>query len=135
MEKTLALIKPDAVSASNAGEILSILEENFSISGLKMFRFTRATAERFYFMHKGKPFFEKLISFMCSGKSIALILEGEDAVRRYRELLGNTNPSEASKGTIREKFGSNNTKNACHGSDSQESAERETSFFFSGLEV
>ena len=136
MEKTLALIKPDAVKKRVIGEIISQYEKaGFKILAVKMIHFTRNQAEGFYQVHKGKPFFEELINFMTSGPVMALVLEAEAVIKRNRLLMGHTNPELAEEGTIRKKFGTNLTRNAVHGSDSKETAEQEIAYIFNALEI
>ncbi len=136
MERTLAIIKPDAVSSGVIGEIIHRAEEEgFTIRALKLTKLTKAQAEAFYSVHKGKPFFERLTKFMASGPVVVMVLEGEDAIKRWREIIGSTDPQEAAEGTIRRKFGTNVTMNAVHGSDSKDTAEFEIKFFFSEMEL
>ena len=132
MEKTLAMIKPDAIEMNATGEIIKMIEEkNFKIKAMKMTRLTKKTAGEFYSIHKDKPFFESLVKFMISGPVIAMILEGEDVIKKYRELMGATDFKKAEQGTIRKKFGTAIEKNAVHGSDSEENAKKEIAFYFS----
>lgn len=131
-EKTLGMIKPDAVAKNAVGEIISMIEkQNIKIKALKMTRLTKKSAEEFYMVHKGKPFFDQLVEFMTSGPVIPMILEGENVILNYRELMGATDYTKAKEGTIRKKFGTAMEKNAVHGSDSLENAHKEISFFFS----
>jgi len=132
---TFTMIKPRAVQNNFIGPILKIInEKRFRIKAMKMTRFTRERAEAFYEIHKGKFFFNDLIDFMSSGPIVAAILEKNNAVDDFRELIGNTNPEKAAEGTIRKLFAENMTANAIHGADSDENAIREGSFFFSELE-
>ncbi|MGM0418311.1 MAG: nucleoside-diphosphate kinase [Thermodesulfobacteriota bacterium] len=132
MKKTLAMIKPDAIEMNATGEIIKMIEEkNFKIKAMKMTRLSKKTAEEFYSIHKDKPFFESLVEFMISGPVIALILEGENVIINYRNLMGATDFKKADQGTIRKKFGTAIEKNAVHGSDSEENAQKEIAFFFS----
>jgi nucleoside-diphosphate kinase len=132
---TFTMIKPRAVQNNFIGPILKIInEKRFRIKAMKMTRFTRERAEAFYEIHKGKFFFNDLIDFMSSGPIVAAILEKDNAVDDFRELIGNTNPEKAAEGTIRKLFAENMTANAIHGADSDENAIREGSFFFSELE-
>ncbi|MDY0362458.1 MAG: nucleoside-diphosphate kinase [Desulforegulaceae bacterium] len=134
-EKTLGMIKPDAVEKNAIGEIISMIEnKNIKIKAVKMTRLTKKSAEEFYFVHKGRPFFNDLVKFMISGPVIPMILEGENVIIEYRNLMGSTNFTKAEEGTIRKKFGSAMEKNAVHGSDSPENAQKEISFFFSAHE-
>jgi len=134
--RTLAIIKPDAVRAKNAGKILAMIEESgLTVDAARMFRLTRELAGGFYAVHKGKPFYESLIDFMSSGPCIVLSLSGEDAVTRWRNLMGATDPQAAADGTVRKLYGTSVQFNACHGSDAPETAASETAFFFSGAEL
>ncbi len=130
VELTLMIIKPDATAKRAIGDIISMVEDKFEIRGIIMKRLTREEAERFYAVHKGKPFYESLVEFMTSGPVVGLLLAGEDAIRRLREVVGATDPSKAEPGTIRAKFGTDIQRNAVHASDSKESAEYEIPFFF-----
>jgi nucleoside-diphosphate kinase len=135
IERTLAIIKPDAVSRRLTGEIIKRYEhQGFSIRAMKMIRITKAQAEGFYFVHKHRPFFGSLADFMAGGPVVVLVLEGEDIIKRHRDLMGSTNPKEAAAGTIRRDFGTDIEHNVVHGSDSRESAAFEIGFFFPGLE-
>jgi len=132
---TFTMIKPCAVKNNFIGPILKIINENgFRIKAMKMTFFTRERAEAFYGIHTGKFFFEELVSFMSSGPIIAAILEKDNAIDDFRELIGNTNPEKAAEGTIRKIFAESFTANAIHGADSDENALREGSFFFSEME-
>jgi len=134
--RTLAIIKPDAVRAKKAGKILAMIEESgLTVEAARMFRLTKELAGAFYAVHKGKPFYEGLVEFMSSGPCIALVLSGEDAVARWRGLMGATNPQAAADGTIRKLYGTSVQFNACHGSDAPETAATETAFFFSCSEL
>ncbi len=136
MEKTLAIIKPDAFAANNVGKILSrIYEEGFNVIGLKKLYLCKREAEGFYAVHKGKPFFDKLTDFMSSGPCIVMVLEAENAIMKWRELMGVTDPKQAEKGTLRNEFGSSIENNAMHGSDAPETAAFEIGYFFSELEM
>ena len=130
-EKSLGIIKPDAVERSLIGSIIKIIEDNnIKINQMKMIQLTSAMAEEFYFIHKDKPFYEKLISYMTSGPVVLMVLEGKDVVNRYRDLMGKTNPEEAAEGTIRKLYAIDTTFNSVHGSDSIENALAEISLFF-----
>ena len=130
---TLTIIKPGAVANGHTGSILNIIiEKGFRIAALNMTRLTREMAEAFYIVHKGKAFYEGLINLMTSGPIIVAILEKENAVEEYRKLIGNTDPALAEDGTIRKLFAESMQRNAVHGSDCDESAIRESDFFFSG---
>lgn len=134
-ERTLALIKPDAVSRGLVGDILSMIERSgLHLAALKMVRLPRAQAEAFYAVHRSRPFFESLTRYMSSGPIVCAVLEGEDAIRRYRELMGATNPQEAAEGTIRKRYGLSLEANAVHGSDAPAMAAFEVGYFFSGVE-
>ena len=136
MEKTLSIIKPDAVSKNVLGKILDRFESSgLKIVAIKMLHLDQDMAEGFYAEHKGKPFFDKLINFMTSGPVVVQVLSGENAIKANRELMGNTNPEEAASGTIRSDFADSIDANAVHGSDSSESAEREISYFFTESEI
>jgi len=136
MEKTLSIIKPDAVSKNVLGKILDRFESSgLKIVAIKMLHLDQDMAEGFYAEHKGKPFFDKLINFMTSGPVVVQVLSGENAIKVNRELMGNTNPEEAASGTIRSDFAESIDANAVHGSDSSESAEREISYFFTESEI
>ncbi len=130
-ERTLCLIKPDAVSKRVIGKILSAIEESgFEIEDMKLVRWTREEAEGFYHVHKGKPFFEGLIKFMTSGPIVAILLERENAIKTLRKLVGPTDPIEAPPCTIRALYGTNVRRNAVHASDSPESAMFEIQYIF-----
>ncbi len=131
-EKTLSIIKPDAVAKGSIGAILAKFEAaGLKISALKMIHLSREQAEGFYAEHKERGFFGELVDFMTSGPVTVQVLEGEDAIAKNRELMGATNPQEAAPGTIRAEFATSIDANAVHGSDSPESASREIAFFFS----
>lgn len=133
--KTFTMIKPSAVRQGYIGPILAkISEGGFRISAMKFIQLRIDEAKSFYDVHKDRPFFESLVSFMASGPIVVAILEKENAVEDYRKLIGSTNPAEAAEGTIRKYFGTSVQENAVHGSDSDETAERECSFFFSTRE-
>ena len=132
---TFTMIKPSSVRNNHIGAILKMINDNgFRIKAMKLTTMTRANAEAFYGIHAGKPFFEGLVDFMSSGPIVAAILEKENAIADYRELIGNTNPDKAAPGTIRALFAESMTANAVHGSDSDENALIEGKFFFSELE-
>lgn len=134
MEKTFAIIKPDAVKAKNAGKIIDLVEKNgFNIVRLEKITMTQEQAKTFYAVHKDRSFFQEVVDFMCSGPVIVMALEKQDAVTGWRNLMGKTNPAEAEEGTIRKLYGSNIMENATHGSDSAENAKIELEFFFPGL--
>ena len=130
-ERTLLNIKPGAVERHLIGEIIKRVEEHgFRVVAIDKVRLCRHEAEAFYEVHRGKPFFEKLVDFMSSGPCVPIVIEGENAVAGLRELIGATDPHEAAEGTIRKEFAEDVTHNAVHASDSQESAEKEIAFFF-----
>lgn len=136
MERTLAIIKPDALRRGLAPEILRRIEAAaFRICALGLKRLTRAQAEVFYEVHKERPFFPSLCEYMSSGPVIVAVLEGDRAVLRWRELMGATDPAQAAPGTIRRDFGTSVEQNAVHGSDGPETAAREIAFFFPGIEL
>src|SRR6478672_6444125 len=133
---TFGIIKPDAVAAGNAGKIIDrILSSGFNIRGMKLVHQTRKQAEGFYAVHAGKGFYDELTEFMSSGPCVVLALEKENAVKSWRDLMGATNPAEASEGTLRKDFAASIGENAVHGSDSDENAAIEISYFFSKLEL
>jgi len=133
MERTLLLIKPNVVEDKKIGAVIDILErKGLTIRDMKMERLTRERAEGFYGVHRGKPFFEKLVDFMTSGPIVELILEHEDCVRYVREIIGDTDPAKAAEGTIRRMFARSLTENAVHASDSPENAEWEIAYMFGG---
>jgi nucleoside-diphosphate kinase len=132
---TLGIIKPDAVSAGNAGAILNrVTDAGFRIRAMKLVHITRRQAEGFYEVHRGKGFYDELTAFMSSGPCVALALEKENAVKAWRDLMGATDPAKADVGTIRKDFAKSIGQNAVHGSDSEENAQIELSYFFSRLE-
>lgn len=136
MERTFAIIKPDAFAAGNAGKILArIYAEGFSVVGIKKLYMSKVEAEGFYYVHRERPFFGELTDFMSSGPCIVMVLEAEGAIAKWRDLMGATNPAEAAEGTMRKEFGASIGENATHGSDAPETAAFEIPFFFSGLEL
>ncbi|HEX2190880.1 MAG TPA: nucleoside-diphosphate kinase [Longimicrobiaceae bacterium] len=131
MSRTLAIIKPDAVAAGNAGKIIAHLEgAGFRIVAMKMVHLDREQAGEFYAVHRERPFYGELVEFMTSGPSIPMALEADDAVAKYRETIGATDPAEAAEGTIRRLYAESKGRNAVHGSDSDENAATEIRFFF-----
>jgi nucleoside-diphosphate kinase len=131
VERTLSIIKPDAVEQNNIGNILAMIQgAGLKIIGMRMLHLSRAQAEGFYEVHKERPFFGELVEFMTRGPVVVSVLESDDAVARYRNLMGATNPAEADKGTIRKAYGTDIGENACHGSDSVENAKIEVGYFF-----
>lgn len=136
MERTFAIIKPDAVERNIAGKIIERIEgAGFRICGMKRLFLSRAEAEGFYYVHKERPFFNDLCTFMSRSPVVALVLEQENAIAKWRELMGATNPANAEAGTIRKEFGLGIEENTVHGSDSPESAAFEIPYFFSQLEL
>ena len=135
-ERTLAILKPDCVRRKLAGKVLDrIIDAGFDIVGMKLVHLTEAQAKKFYEVHRERPFYRDLVRFMSSGQSIALVLEKENAVEAFRELIGATDPQEAAPGTIRREFAENKQENVVHGSDSPENAAKEIAFFFSEAEL
>ena len=132
---TLTMIKPEAVKNGNIGNILAkITEGGFGLIAMKYLHLTRQQAEKFYEVHRERPFYNDLVAFMSSGPIVAAVLKKENAVEAYRNFIGSTNPKDAAEGTIRALFGTNIQENAVHGSDSDENAIKEAAFFFSELE-
>lgn len=131
--KTLAIIKPDAVRRNNIGQIIAMITEaGFKIKGLRMTRLSKESAMKFYEVHKERPFYNDLVEFMTSGPCVPIALEKENAVAEFRKLIGATDPAQAEEGTIRKKFAASKAENAVHGSDSDENAAIEIAHFFSG---
>lgn len=136
MQRTLAIIKPDAMEKRLQGAILQrILDEGFEILALRQLRLTRAEAEGFYAVHRGKPFFDGLCAFMSRGPVVVLALAREDAVQRWRDVIGATNPAQAAAGTLRRQYAGSVTENAVHGSDSEENGRLECGYFFPGVDL
>ncbi len=136
VERTFSIIKPDAVEKKKAGAILALLEESgFTILACKRMKLTREVAEGFYAVHKERPFFGELVTFMTRSPVFVAVLEREDAVAQYRKVMGATDPAKAESNTIRKKFGANVGENAVHGSDSLENAKIEIAYFFPASEV
>ena len=136
MQRTLSIIKPDGVARALIGEVMARIEKTgLKIVAMKMVHLSKANAEAFYAVHKERPFFGSLTDFMSSGPAVVMVLEGEDAIRRYRELMGATNYKEAAEGTIRREFANDIEKNIVHGSDAAETAAVEIGFFFNSLEM
>ena len=136
MERTLSIIKPDGVARGLIGEVVKRLEANdLNIAAMKMIHMTRSQAEGFYAVHKERPFFDSLTEFMSSGPCVVMVLEGENAIARYRELMGATNYKEAAEGTIRADFATDIEKNVVHGSDAPETAAFEMGYFFNSFEI
>ncbi|HDI78436.1 MAG TPA: nucleoside-diphosphate kinase [Desulfobacteraceae bacterium] len=135
-ERTLGIIKPDAVSRGLIGKVLERIEnKGIKVVAMKMIWMDRTQAEGFYYVHRSKPFFESLTEFMSSGPCIVMVLEGEGIIERYRKLMGATDPQKAEEGTIRREFATDVEKNVVHGSDSPESARFEIGYFFSEIEI
>jgi len=133
---TLAILKPDCVKNGHTGKVIDrILQAGFKIRAMKLVHLNKEQAEQFYQVHKGKPFFEGLIEFMTSGPCIPMVLEKDNAIEDYRKLIGATDPLKADDGTIRKDFAKDNKENCVHGSDSEENAKIEISFFFNSLEL
>jgi nucleoside-diphosphate kinase len=136
IERTLSIVKPDAVAKNCVGEILAACEKaGLKVIATKMIHMSTAQAEGFYAVHKARPFFKDLTTFMSEGPVVVSALEGEGAIAKYREVLGATNPEQAAAGTVRKRFGTNIERNAAHGSDAPDTAAFEISYFFSGLEL
>src|SRR5271155_5783388 len=136
MERTFAIIKPDAVAAGDSGEILALIQKaGFRILGMKMKRLSRVEAEGFYAVHKERPFYGSLVKFMTEGPVVVLALEAPDAIKKWRETMGATNPANAAEGTIRKRFAQSIERNCVHGSDAPETAAVEIPFFFSAAEL
>lgn len=136
MERTLCIIKPDAVRKNVIGEIIAMLTgAGFSIIGMKMIQLSTRDAERFYEVHRERPFYGSLVEFMASGPVVTIALEKENAVADYRKLIGATDPAEAEEGTVRKRFASSKGENAVHGSDSVENGRIEVGFFFAEREL
>jgi nucleoside-diphosphate kinase len=136
MERTFGIVKPDAVAAGNVGKILGLIEEKgFRIVALKKVSISRPQAEGFYAVHRERPFFSSLVTFMTEGPVVVMVLEGENAITKWRELMGATNPANAAEGTIRKRYATSIERNAVHGSDAPETAAVEIPFFFSTAEL
>jgi nucleoside-diphosphate kinase len=136
MERTFAIIKPDAVRARHAGRILARIEEaGFTVRAMRLTHLTQREAEGFYAVHRERPFFASLTAFMSSGPCIVMALEAADAIARWRKLMGATDPAKADAGTLRKEFGASIENNATHGSDAPETAAFELGYFFRGMEL
>jgi nucleoside-diphosphate kinase len=136
IERTFSIVKPDAVAAGQAGEILAMIQKaGFKILAMRMTRITETQARGFYAVHKERPFFEGLVKFMTEGPVVLMALERENAIAALREVMGATNPEKAAEGTIRKRFATNIERNCIHGSDAPETAETELRFFFSTAEL
>ncbi|NUN07984.1 MAG: nucleoside-diphosphate kinase [Ignavibacteriaceae bacterium] len=131
--KTLAIIKPDAVRRNNIGQIIAMITDaGFKINGLRMTQLSKESAMKFYEVHKERPFYNDLVEFMTSGPCVPIALEKENAVAEFRKLIGATDPAQADEGTIRKKYAASKAENAVHGSDSDENADKEIAHFFAG---
>jgi nucleoside-diphosphate kinase len=136
VERTLAIVKPDAVGRNLAGRIIQRIEDaGFQIRGIRRVSLTREQAEGFYAVHRERPFFSSLTSFMSSGPAIVLVLEADDAIRKWRTLMGATDPAKADAGTLRKEFAESIERNATHGSDAPETAAFEIGYFFAGVDL
>ena len=136
MERTLTIVKPDAVAAGHVGDIIKIFEANdFNIVAARLVNLSKKEAEGFYAVHRGKAFFESLTTFMSSGRALVMVLEGEQVISRLREVMGATNPANAAPGTIRKLYAANIERNAVHGSDAPETAAFEIGYFFPGMDL
>lgn len=136
IERTFSIVKPDAVAANKVGAVVAKLEEGgLRVVAQKMVRLTEAQARAFYAVHKERPFYLDLVTFMTEGPVVVQVLEGENAIARNREIMGATNPEQADAGTIRKLYGTNIERNAVHGSDAPDTARNEIAFFFSGAEL
>ena len=136
MERTFAIIKPDAVASGHAGKIIdAIVENGFRVAGLKLKRLSQSDAEGFYAVHRERPFYGGLVKFMTEGPVIVMVLEAPDAIRKWRDLMGATNPANAAEGTLRKRFAENIERNCVHGSDAPETAAVEIPFFFATSEL
>lgn len=136
MEQTLSIVKPDGVKKNLVGEVVARFEKNgLKVSALRMLHLSKGEAERFYIVHRERPFYGSLTAFMSEGPIVVLVLKGENAISKVREIMGATNPKDAAKGTIRADFASDIERNIVHGSDSPQSAAYEIPFFFSALEI
>lgn len=136
MERTLSIVKPDGVRQGVIGEVISRFEKNgLKIVAMKMVHMDKKVAQGFYAVHEARPFFDSLTSFMSSGPCVVMVLEGKDAIKKNRELMGATDPKEAAPGTIRKDFAQNKEENIAHGSDAPETASFEISYFFNAFEI
>jgi nucleoside-diphosphate kinase len=136
MQKTFTILKPDTVSAGKSGAVISELEKaGFRIRAMKMLHLSEAQAQGFYYVHKERPFFSSLVTFMTEGPIVAMVLEADNAIEKLRKTMGATDPAKADPGTIRKQFGSNIERNSIHGSDGPDTAALEISYFFNRLEI
>jgi len=134
VQRTLTIIKPDGVAQNNIGDVIRVFDR-FQIVAMKMLRLTKQQAEGFYAVHRGKPFFESLTTFMSSGRVVVMVLEAEDVIARLRAVMGATNPAQAADGTLRKRFATSIEHNVVHGSDAPETAAFEIRYFFSEMEI
>jgi nucleoside-diphosphate kinase len=136
IERTLAIVKPDAMEAGHTGDIIKVFEANhFKIVAARLVNLSKREAEGFYAVHRGKGFFESLTTFMSSGRALVMVLEGENVIARLREVMGATNPANAAPGTIRKLYASSIERNAVHGSDAPDTAAFEITYFFPGIDL
>jgi nucleoside-diphosphate kinase len=136
VERTFGIVKPDAVEKSAVGGVIEMIEKaGLKIVGLRLVKVTDAQARAFYAVHKERPFFPSLVAFMTSGPAVVMAIEGENAIARYREVMGPTDSKKAPEGTIRNRYGTNIERNAVHGSDGPDTAKAELAFFFAGLDL
>lgn len=136
MERTLSIVKPDGVQKHRIGEVIKRFEDHgLKVVGLKMISMEKKEAEGFYAVHRGKPFYDSLTTFMSSGPSVVMVLEGEGAISKTRELMGATDPQKAKEGTLRRQYAANVERNIVHGSDATETAAFEINYFFNALEM
>jgi nucleoside-diphosphate kinase len=136
VERTLSIVKPDAVGKGVIGPIVALLEGGgLKVVAMRMLRWTKAQAEAFYAVHRERPFYGSLVAFMTEGPIVAMVLEGENAIARNREIMGATDPTKAALGTIRKRFAENVERNAVHGSDGPDTAKGEIAFLFAGMEI
>ena len=136
MERTFAIIKPDAVAAGQSGEIIAVVQKSgFRVVGMKMKRLSQLEAEGFYGVHRERPFFASLVKFMTEGPVVVMVLEAPDAIKKWRTLMGATDPAKADAGTLRKEFAQSIERNATHGSDAPETAAYEIGYFFAGVEL
>jgi len=136
IQRTFSIIKPDAVEKNSIGGIVALIEAaGLKVKAMRMLHLSRPQAEGFYAVHKARPFFGELVEFMTRSPVVVMCLEGENAIAKYRDVMGATDPAKAAEGTIRKKFGANIGENACHGSDGPDTAVVEIAYFFPGLEI
>lgn len=136
VERTLSIIKPDAVEKGHTGGVIATIEgAGLKVKAMRMLHLTQKQAEGFYHVHKARPFFGELVTFMTRGPVVVICLEGENAIARYREVMGATDPGKAADGTLRKKYGASIGENACHGSDAVDTAAFEVGYFFRGYEL